>query len=675
MSWLGDLCETYDQCQSTPKFADEPLNPIASMYQTTHICIRLDGEGAFLGAEFARQDRTLIPVTESSSGRSGKNPAPHPFSDKLRYCAGDFEKWTGERSRFQDYHRLLASWCDSQHAHAKATAVRRYVEKKTMVADLVREGVLHTQNRSRLSVKRPKTKLNPPIDDQGDALIRWRVESPPDQFQNAWEDASLFSSWIAFENTLPSLGGTKKRENQGVCLASGQENTRLAHMHPRGIRFSSDGAKIISSNDENGFTFRGRFRSSDEACGVSFNVTQKAHNALRWLIALQRDSSRSAEQVFVSWAIGGQDIPDLQKNTGQLFLAAPLRAPSRLKSEASAEMRFALRLDTLISSYDAKLRPSDWVVVMGLNSATPGRMAITFYRKMTGPEFLERIQTWHERFAWWQSYPAEKSGTKGQSPARYSNAFVGTPAPREIAEAACGLRAQGMLGEKLIRATVERLLACIVDGRPFPKDILDSCLRRASNRTEFKDRRVASLKEFEREREWKRVLGIACGLYKGVQNERGYLMSLEENRTSRDYLFGRMLAIAENIENHSLEFVEEKRDTNAARSMQRFADRPCSTWRHIELALVPYRAQLRRHSPAVLDAREKLLDSVIGSFRSDEFVREDKLSGEFLLGYHSQRADLWRAEEADAGATTAAEDSTKTGKEQWAHFEKKLILR
>lgn len=157
---------------------------------------------------------------------------------------------------------------------------------------------------------------------------------------------------------------------------------------------------------------------------------------------------------------------------------------------------------------------------------------------------------------------------------------------------------------------------------------------------------MTSRREFEREREWKKVLGIACGLYKGVHPEEGYQMSLEENRSSRDYLFGRMLAIAENIESCALDLIQESRDTNAARSMQRFADNPCSTWRHIEIALEPYRARLKRDSPEVLAIREKLLDSVIGLFKGEEFVSTDKLSGEFLLGYHCQRADLWRAEDA-----------------------------
>ena len=42
-------------------------------------------------------------------------------------------------------------------------------------------------------------------------------------------------------------------------------------------------------------------------------------------------------------------------------------------------------------------------------------------------------------------------------------------------------------------------------------------------------------------------------------------MSLEEDRNSRDYLFGRLLAIAEKIEGHALYLAKETRGTTAER--------------------------------------------------------------------------------------------------------------
>lgn len=120
-------------------------------------------------------------------------------------------------------------------------------------------------------------------------------------------------------------------------------------------------------------------------------------------------------------------------------------------------------------------------------------------------------------------------------------------------------------------------------------------------------------------------------------------MSLDESRTTRDYLYGRLLAIAENIESLALYVAKENRDTSAAKLTQRFADHPYTTWRTIELALRPYMTRLRGTRPAALVLRERLLDQVTALFRvnpagESEFLDNGRLSGEFLLGYHSQRS-------------------------------------
>lgn len=117
-------------------------------------------------------------------------------------------------------------------------------------------------------------------------------------------------------------------------------------------------------------------------------------------------------------------------------------------------------------------------------------------------------------------------------------------------------------------------------------------------------------------------------------------MALEAERTSRDYLYGRLLSIAEHIEERALYVADEKRDTTAAKLMQRFADRPNSTWRTIELALTPYKTRLRAQRPFFLNEMKTLLDEVIGTFEGNDFLSDRKLSGEFLLGYHCQRRAL-----------------------------------
>jgi CRISPR-associated protein Csd1 len=173
-------------------------------------------------------------------------------------------------------------------------------------------------------------------------------------------------------------------------------------------------------------------------------------------------------------------------------------------------------------------------------------------------------------------------------------------------------------------------LPCIVDELPMPPDLVLSTTRRASNRIGMDNW------------EWEKCLGIACALFKGLHIERKYQMALEQDRQSRDYLYGRLLAIADNIESYALSLAKEQRDTTAARLMQRFADRPASTWRNIEVALRPYMARLRagERSAGFLVKRNRLLDEVVDTFKSADFTNDSRLTGEFLLGYHCQRQAL-----------------------------------
>ena len=296
-----------------------------------------------------------------------------------------------------------------------------------------------------------------------------------------------------------------------------------------------------------------------------------------------------------------------------------------------AGQHFALRLKQAIAGFRASLGDSDDIVVMGLDSATPGRMAITYYRELTGSGFLDRVGDWHAKCSWFQNYSKDVQ-------------FVGAPAPNEVAEAAYGRR----VDDKLRKSTVERLLACIVDARPLPRELVMAAARRACNRAGFKKRS-----------DWEKCLGVACALVRGSSREENYQMSLEENRTTRDYLFGRLLAIADNIEQRALHLAKEQRETSAGRLMQRFADRPCSTWRSIELALTPYKARLRANRPAVLLERDKLLDTVVGMFSGEDFISDRKLSGEFLLGYHCQRAALWMKRKPEGGSAEKDESGVE----------------
>jgi len=619
MSWIQKLYETYERNAGYEPDGSELLMPICHTTQQVQIEIVLDADGTFKRATVLDKNvcNTMIPCSEESGGRAGSKPAHHPLCDKLQYVAADFLDFGGDvtsgfaKQPLEPYQKFLAAlqaWAASDYGHPKLNAILRYVEHGHIVSDLMCAAVLQPDSEGKIlknwSGEKEQTpaifKVIQATQTPDEAFVRWRVEELGNPVSSTWQDSALIEAWIKYYQ--------ERQTKRGYCMVTGEDKA-LSLQHPAKLRHGGDKAKLISSNDTTGYTFRGRFLDSDEAASVGFEVTQKAHNALRWLIA--RQAYRNGDQVVVSWSVGGKPVPNPFFSTLDLL---GIELPSQMAASEIGDVAqaFALRLKNAIRGFGKELAPTEDIVVMGLDSATPGRMAITFYRELKGSEFLDRIETWHIKCAWPQYFGKDRK-------------FVGAPAPRDIAEAAYGRH----VDDKLRKAVVERLLPCIVDSSPLPRDLVESTTRRASNRTGFEDKW-----------EWEKCLGVACALFKGSQTERDYQMTLETDRKTRDYLYGRLLAIAENIESRALFVARETRDTTAARLMQRFADRPYSTWRTIELALVPYKTRLRASRGGFLFKMDVLLDEVMGAFSGDDFTQDAPLSGEFLLGYHCQRRAL-----------------------------------
>jgi len=652
MSWIQKLYETYDNSQSMIGAGtgdnEVPLLPICHTTQKAQIEITLDGHGQIRRARVLPKEeaRTIIPCTESSSGRTSGKSA-HPLCDKLQYIAKDYKNYGGDKDfYYESYFTQLSSWAESGK-NKKVQLICKYIERGNVIADLVEKGVLVADKSKKLLKQRngekdkkseldifdllpgkidPKTKKI--TNWQADSFVRWKVEIPNDPQSAIWNDQEIIESWVKYYSST--------KEFKALCYATG-DDVFSADQHPAKLRNDGDKAKLISSNDMSGFTFRGRFTAPEQVASVGFETTQKAHFALRWLIG--RQGYRKGDLAIVAWATSGAEIPSPTDDAFSILGADDLASDQTANPFTAQDT--AIKFKNRIAGYGKEIGNTTNIVVMGLDSATTGRLSITYYRELKGSDFLQRIDDWHTSCAWRHSYRSitVQDERTGKSKQKFIP-FVGAPSPSDIAEAAYGTNRDGKfdVDDKLRKATVQRILPCIVDGQPMPKDLVESAVRRASNRI--------GLEGWQ----WNKVLTIACALFKKHNRKENYDMTLDPNRKTRDYLYGRLLALAESLEEWALNKAGEDRPTNAARLMQRFSEHPYSTWRTIELALTPYKARLGGKSKK----RQRLIDEVVAAFNDGDFTSDKKLSGEFLLGYHCQREFL------RSGHTEDLEDSNES---------------
>ncbi|MGW6299660.1 type I-C CRISPR-associated protein Cas8c/Csd1 [Peribacillus butanolivorans] len=619
MSWLLNLFETYESNLDRVGVIEKMYNdkeytllPISHTTQNAHIEVEITEDGEFHSATVIEKSdaSTLIPCTEDSANRTSSKIAPYPLHDKLRYVAGDFVAYGGKIKKeepFAYYIKQLKEWEQSPYSHPKVKSIYTYLSKKRLIKDLIDENILHVDAHNHLidiwSEKyEPLHGAKPPIfsavnSGQESAFVRFNVHSPDCILKKVWKDQEMFESFIHFYKDLLS--------EEDLCFVTGKM-VPSTDKHANKIRNSADKAKLISANDTRGFTYRGRFNKSNEVASISYEVSQKAHNALKWLI--NRQGKIVNQRVFLVWGNEEINIPDTTMDTFSI-VTLPIGKKERI---SFTHQEYANEVAKALDGYRNNLTSKENVNILILDSATTGRLAVHYYRNMDKELYLDRLKKWHSTCAWLHRYRKDNNEQNIQ--------FYGAPATKDIAFAAYGPK----VNEKVVKGLMERMLSCVIDDRKIPLDIVKSAYQRASN--------PVSMDNWE----WEKTLSITCAL---LNKQEGCQVALDTENMDRDYLFGRLLAIADVMERRALGS-GEMRASNALRYMNAFSKHPERTWKTIQDSLQPYQARLGTKGLYL----SKLIDGVASSITFEDFNNKP-LSGKYLLGFYSQRHDLYQKKE------------------------------
>lgn len=627
MAWLKTLAETYDvysDLVGVEKNGQAVLLPISHSTFNAQIEVTIDQDGNFQGARKLEKGNdvvTIIPVTEDSAARSS-GIAPHPLCDKLCYIAGDYTLYTGDNKEryFEAYMEQIQDWVESVYTHPMVQAIYKYVKKKTLIQDLVRSKTLELDEDGKLT---DQTKIHGL--GQTGANIRFIVwgSSMP---QDVWKNQELYKKYSEYYQ--------QKTEEKKLCYASGEMES-CSDKHPSKIRNSGDKAKLISGNDESGFTYRGRFTSKEQAVSVGYDTSQKAHNALRWLI--QKQGYTRDESAIVCWMINrDMQLPDMMKDSINAcnniddfnFDFDMIESDETLRlNKHDTGKYFAEKFNNAVNGYVGKLEMDDKVAIIALDAATTGRLAIVYYDELGGKQYADAILNWQKHCKWRRTVRVEKS-EEGKKRVTCEC----TPSPRDMALAAFGAQRSEWLeaDSKLIRGTVKRLLPCITrEGVKIPPDLIKAAARRASMPQTMSDYVW-----------YNDVLCIACAMirFNYEKGDRTMENFLKDNIDDRNVLFGRLLAVYDYMEQRAMfEYdengkVKERRTTNAKRYWNAYSSRPAKTFKTIKQNLVAYEKKL---SDFELRKFEDWTNEIMSNFTRNEFDNR-ALSEMYLPGYYQQ---------------------------------------
>lgn len=612
MSWMQQLYQVYEHNEHLIGVFEERRNqrmtllPIAHMLQNAQIQINLTPEGKFHNAKVIENERTIVPMSLNSANRAGSAIRPHYLHDKLFYVAGDYIEYGGNKKRakyFEPYYKQMKDWASHDKAPLEVKAIYTYIAQKNVVRDLIEERIFPVDDEGKVILKM-SGKDRPDIyklvsGEVLDAFVRFNVlteENIP-----VWENSRLFDAFIAYYETV-----NEKEAERGLCYVTGKKDELLTSQHGARIRHAGDMGKLISANDHIGFTYRGRFAKPTEAVQIGYDVSQKSHQALRWLI--QRQGTYVDTRYFLAFGIEHVDIPK-PFSGGLDILSDDLKEQAEMRP--LTETVVAEEINKAMQGYKRTFEDKDLsnIIIMALDAATSGRLSIVYYQELVPKLYIDNLTYWHQSCRWLLS--SWNKETK-----RYRR-FVSSPSTYKIVEAVYGKKTDSRIKKELYT----RLLPCIVESKPIPKDVIRTIYYRVINPNSFRQTNES----------WEETLHVACALIAKQYESEGYTLALQTDNNSRDYLFGRLLGIAEMMERRILDERKETRATNATRYFNSFSQHPARTWHVIRKQLNPYFERLGINARFYAKEIQQ-----IESRMTPEQMTDEPLGPIFLLGYSSQ---------------------------------------
>lgn len=589
---MGLLKQAYDTFECNARLAGrqvegkQPLCPVAHIMQNAHITVELDGMGRFITASAVARDdmKTIIPATEKSASRTSGIEA-HPLCDQVCFVSGQ------DAERFEAYVQALSAWAESEHAHPMLKTVLAYVRTKKLLSDLNMAQVVALDENGDLA----DGKINGI--DYAKCMIRWQVGG-----KRCWTNTDLFDAFQAYY--ISGMVGER-----GLCMVSGQEDV-IASSHDKGIIPAINSAKLISSNDSQNFTYRGRFKEAAEACTVGYTASQKAHKALRWLAENQGVSMGG--RTFLCWNPQGHPVAQPTELLELMGLDEPAPIPSD----------YYERLKNTLHGYRFGLPPDEGVVIAAFDAASTGRMAVTLYAETTRSAFHDRVEHWYRTCCW----PNGKFGIQPPPLLKTVHLIYGVQRAARV-EA----------DERVVKEGVQRLFRCVISGKPVPKDMVRRLTNNVSQPMRYDENSRHAL------------LHAACALVRkyrnDIANKEEWTMELDEKKRNRSYHYGRLLATMELAERATYDSNDGKRVPNAIKLENRFFNAPQATAQMMHKAVRPY---LNKMEPGLRSYYQSLIEEVHTEL--DKYPDEElnlPLEDTYLMGYYLQRNAMFTKKTED----------------------------
>lgn len=631
MSVLTGLLQAYEQSENA-NIVDNHFGMQTVLLPIYHQSLRakdknvlkitINESGEVLDAEFPNDQTIIFPITENSVARSGKIPPPHPLEDKMQYCI----KAIAEPEKFDLYMKEF----DSFFEYIKQGKVKNFLmpirafitnedSYKEILVNLRLDGVSDIGNGEieYINEKGKKTKHN-----FQNTFLCFQVKNME---SNEYTDVSKFRE--LHNAFIEYIDNTVDESKVGRCNISGKIEA-LTDKH-RGLMGT---AKIISVSN-NKETYYGRFKSGDDIIRVGRKTSEKIHLMLKYLLENNNSSKHLADSLYlVNWF-----LDDVTNECGFDLTSNEYYSEEYMPVDCETGKKIGEAFVTGRKKFNAAFG----YYLMLIDKSSNGRISIRYYKELPKSELLNNLVAWREKYVWERWDSETKKYIK----------FI--PELNQILLCAYGIEFNNwieMKDEKFKKDQFQNLVMAILERRSIPSNIKKALSINIRNRQRYK-------------KQWNFLLNTALAVLSEERKEYGRMRAREEQ--TRSFLYGRLLAIYEKIENDVLlsetDVTKKKengensviRTTNAARLWNAYVTKPETTMRTLELNTRVYANKMRNSEKLVglYIKMEKIKTDIIQMLEEktlEKVKMNNPLDTDFIFGYYAQRKELYSKNNEEA---------------------------
>lgn len=566
------------------------------------IQVTLTKNGQLLRAEYLPQDEIIVfPVTNDSVARSGKYPPSHPLVDKISYMLPE-NKEVNEL-----YQNTFGKWyhsIENDEIKSYLKIIKDFVWKEKFIDSILGNiyGIDGYERKGlEVSYREKKSDKNKKIDLSKIFLTFAITDFIGYKTVSVTDYVALHNNYIEYVES--------QNIKQGKCNIS-EEIQQLTSKH-RGLMGN---AKLISVSN-NIETYKGRFENGSDIIQIGYKTSEKIHLMLKYL--LENKNSRrwlGGQQYLINWF--SEDIP----NKIQLdFMTSMFRdfGDKKENKDATPVVSAANKVvgDSFITGKRMFDKDSNYYVAI-IDKASNGRISLKYFRELKVSQLQSNLEKWHENYSWNLYHK------------NFDKMIRTTPSISQIILTAYGIERNKKLeldNDNFKKDQFQNLVIRLLDGQPMPENIqtaLDMNIRKRLNYPNT----------------WSQIQFTALALFSHYRGGTSSMLDRENN--DRSYLFGRLLAVLDQIEAATYAVDgENRRITNAQKFWTSYTSHPATMMQTLIEKTKNYERTLSNSKPGLFHKLEKEKGEIINllsMYLSDQKELNKSLDYQFIFGYYAE---------------------------------------